>query len=57
MTPNHNLVSNLVYSASGSVVTHTICDGQLLMDERVVEGEDKILEKSERIAKELIGNS
>lgn len=50
LTPNHDLVSNLVYSANGSCVTDVICDGELLMRHGVVKGEDKTLEKAEKIA-------
>ena len=50
-TPNHNTVANLVYSASGSAVHTTICDGNVLMANRRVRGEEEILKKvSERAA-------
>ena len=32
--PGHNPVTDLVYTASGSDVRHTICDGRLLMHDR-----------------------
>ncbi|MFW6437134.1 MAG: amidohydrolase [Halococcoides sp.] len=34
LTPQHDLVSHLVYAARGSDVRHTICDGQVLMADR-----------------------
>ena len=37
LQPLHDLVSNLVYCASGQDVVTTIVDGQVLMDNRVVE--------------------
>jgi len=50
LTPNHNLVSNLVYSATGSCVDTTICDGKILMQNGRVDGEEKIMEKAESVA-------
>lgn len=34
LTPDHDLVSHLVYAARGSDVRHTVCDGQVLMRNR-----------------------
>ena len=34
LTPEHDLVSHLVYAANGSDVRHTVCDGQVLMRDR-----------------------
>ena len=36
LTPAHDLVSHLVYAASGADVRHTICDGRVLMRDRTV---------------------
>lgn len=36
MQPSFNPVHDLVYSASGSCVTHTIVDGRILMEERAL---------------------
>ncbi|WP_255198298.1 amidohydrolase [Halorarius litoreus] len=36
LTPAHDLVSHLVYAATGSDVRHTLCDGQVLMRDREV---------------------
>jgi 5-methylthioadenosine/S-adenosylhomocysteine deaminase len=55
MIPNHDLISNLVYSASGAVVKSTICDGKVLMLERQVEGESEVLEKCQKHAEDLMG--
>ncbi len=54
MTPNHELISNLVYAASGSVVNTTICDGKVLMLDRKVEGELEVLEKCQEHATNLM---
>ncbi|MCK5300103.1 MAG: amidohydrolase family protein, partial [Candidatus Aenigmarchaeota archaeon] len=56
MIPNHNLVSNLVYSANGSVVDTVVCGGDVLMENRVVKDEDKIVEEGIGAAEEIVGN-
>jgi len=48
-----NLESNLVYTASGSVVTTTVVDGHVLMKDRVVEGADEIVAKTRERAARL----
>jgi len=53
LTPNHNLISNLVYSASGSCVDTVICDGRILMQGRIVKGEDEIIQKAGEVAMNL----
>lgn len=53
-SPNHNLVSNLVYSASGSCVDTVICDGRILMRNGQVEGEDETLKGAIKTAQDLI---
>lgn len=52
--PNHNLISNLVYSASGSCVDTVICDGRILMRNGHVEGEDEIMKGAVKTAQDLI---
>ncbi len=54
MVPLHNLVSNLVFSANGSCVDTTICDGKILMQNGKVEGEEEIIEKSAEVARNLV---
>ncbi len=54
LTPNYNLISNLVYSAKGSCVDTVICDGRILMQNRIVKDEPEILENAERVAGDLI---
>ncbi len=54
MVPHHDIISNLVYSANGSVVTDTIIAGELVMRNRKVEGEREIIEKALSLAKELL---
>ncbi|MDR3252623.1 MAG: amidohydrolase [Tannerella sp.] len=54
LTPNHNFVSNLVFSANGSCVDTVICDGRLLMQGRKVENEDETMEHAAEAAYNLI---
>ena len=43
LVPNSNLISNMVYSANPSVIDYTVCDGNILMAEGVVEGEAEVI--------------
>jgi len=54
MTPHYNLISNIVYAANGSCVDTTICDGKILMENKKVEGEEKVLEKVQKTADGLV---
>jgi 5-methylthioadenosine/S-adenosylhomocysteine deaminase len=54
MTPNFNLISNLVYSANGSCIDTVICDGKLLMENRHVPGEEEIIKKAGEVAMDLV---
>ena len=54
LVPNHNLTSNIVYSANGSCVDTVICDGKILMEGRKVESEEEIKEKAQEVAYELV---
>jgi 5-methylthioadenosine/S-adenosylhomocysteine deaminase len=53
--PNHNFVSNLVYSANGSCVDTVICNGRILMQNRKIPGEEDAFENVARIARDLAG--
>lgn len=53
LVPNYNLISNLVYSSPSHCVDTVICDGRLLMQNRVVKGEEEIIEKCQKIAKKF----
>ncbi len=50
LVPNHQLVPNMVYSANGSCVDTTICDGKILMRNKKVEGEEEVLERAKEVA-------
>ena len=54
LTPSHNLVSNLVYSADTSCVKTVICDGRILMRDGFIEGEAEVIENARRCAKRLM---
>lgn len=54
MIPNFNLISNLVYSANGSVVDTMICDGKVLMENHYVPGEEEIMRKVNEVAHNLV---
>ncbi len=53
LVPNHNLVSNWVYSADSSAITTTMCDGRLLMRKGVVENSEEILAKARESVRRL----
>lgn len=57
MTPCHNLISNLVYSANGSAVDTMIVNGKVLMQGRHVEGEEQILEEARKVTSDLFNRS
>jgi 5-methylthioadenosine/S-adenosylhomocysteine deaminase len=54
MTPDFDVYSNLVYASNGSVVDTVICMGEVLMENRVVPGEDDILKNTSKIARSLV---
>ncbi len=53
LVPNHNLVTNLVYSSHGSCIDTTICDGKILMQGGVVEGEEEVFREARARARSL----
>jgi len=53
-TPDHDAKSNLIYSMGGSSVTDVIINGDIIMKDREVEGEDKIIKNASERAKELV---
>ena len=54
LTPHINLIPNLVYSAHGSCIDTTICDGKILMQGGIVDEEEEIIEKAQEIALALV---
>lgn len=53
MTPNNDLISNIVYSANGYIVDTVIVDGNILMQNRIIPGEKQIIENVKNRALEL----
>lgn len=54
LTPNYNIISDIVYSANGYCVDTVICGGKILMKSRFVENEEEIIAKGKETAKKLI---
>lgn len=54
LIPHHNLISNLVYSATSEVIDTTICDGVILMKNRIVKGEEEIIKMANKVAQRLV---
>ncbi|HDS16533.1 MAG TPA: amidohydrolase [Proteobacteria bacterium] len=54
MAPGHNLISDLVYSASGAVVDTTIVAGRVLMHQRRVPGEKEIIAEARAAVRQLL---
>lgn len=52
-TPNLNFLSNLVYSANSSCIDTVICNGKILMQGRVVPGEEEIIGNVRKMCKKL----
>lgn len=52
--PNHDLISNVVYSANGSCVDTVICDGKIVMREGHVEEEEKIIKGANKAIEGLL---
>lgn len=49
-TPNYNFMSNLIYSAHSSCVETVICDGNVIMRDRIVPAEQETIENVNRLA-------
>ncbi|MCK5289983.1 MAG: amidohydrolase family protein, partial [Candidatus Aenigmarchaeota archaeon] len=56
MIPNHNPVSNIVYSANGSCVDTTIVNGKILMENRILKtiDEETVTDKVNEFASTLV---
>ena len=52
--PNINFEANLIYAANSSCVDSVICNGEILMEGRVVEGEQEILDNCNRLYRKLL---
>jgi 5-methylthioadenosine/S-adenosylhomocysteine deaminase len=56
LTPVHDYVSHLAYAVRGSDVRHTICDGEVLMEDREVQtlDEEAVKQRASEAAAALI---
>ncbi|MDP8232969.1 MAG: amidohydrolase [Candidatus Zophobacter franzmannii] len=54
LIPNHNLTSNLVYSANGDCVDTVICDGRILMKHRHIDEEEEIIQRAKKAVNRLL---
>ncbi|MCS7281640.1 MAG: amidohydrolase [Desulfobacterota bacterium] len=54
LTPNFDLYSDIVYSANGYCVDTVICMGNVIMENRVVPGEEEIIRNAKKVARSLV---
>lgn len=54
LTPNYNIISNLVYSADSSSLDTVVCNGEFVMNRGVVADEELIVRKVNEISQKLI---
>lgn len=52
--PNFDMHSDMVYAANGSAVDTVICMGEVLMENRVVPGEEEIMARAAEAARALV---
>lgn len=55
--PATDLTSNAIYSLNGASVLTTICDGKVLMKDRVIPGEAALLDEVARVVPKLLNKS
>lgn len=53
LLPNHNLISNMVYSAQNDCITDVFCDGVQIMKDRKVKGEETIIEDFRKVSEKF----
>ena len=54
LKPGYNLISDITYSANGNCISDVICNGRILMRDRKIEEEEKIVKKTSALIKKLI---
>jgi 5-methylthioadenosine/S-adenosylhomocysteine deaminase len=52
--PNFDIYSDIVYASNGTAVDTVICMGKILMENRHVPGEDEIMQRAKKAARELV---
>ncbi|MBF0152487.1 MAG: amidohydrolase [Magnetococcales bacterium] len=57
ITPHHDLISNLIYAATGHVVDTMVVDGRILMRGRRIDGEEEIRQEAAARARSLCVNN
>ncbi len=50
LVPEYNLISNMVYSADSSCIDTVICNGEILMQNHHVEGEEKLIDEMKKLS-------
>ena len=53
-SPGHNFLSDIIYSAPGTSVSDSICNGRILMRNGEIEGERGIIKRATKIAENLV---
>ena len=54
LTPDYNLISNMVYAADSSCIDTVICNGKILMQNHHVPGEEELIEQMHQLSQEII---
>ncbi|MFP4403097.1 MAG: hypothetical protein ACOC3X_02420 [Nanoarchaeota archaeon] len=54
MIPNNNLISNLVYSLNPECIKTVMCNGKIIMENRIVKDEELIKNKIKQISLKLL---
>lgn len=54
LIPSGSLIDNMVYSANPECIDTVICDGNILMQNRIVPNEDEIIDAAEETFRRLI---
>ncbi|MEI6647026.1 MAG: amidohydrolase [bacterium] len=55
LVPNHHLVSNMVYAADTSCIDTVICDGRILMTNKVIPGERDMIKAAQYAIEQILG--
>ncbi|MGL1930987.1 MAG: amidohydrolase [Desulfotalea sp.] len=53
LSPNHDLISNMIYSADSSCINTVICQGKILMENNIVANEEEIIEEAKRTCQDI----
>jgi len=52
-TPCYNFISDLVYASNGECVSDVICNGEILMRDRIIAGGEEVIKNIKRISKKF----